>query len=625
MGIGQSRDKLKCLRSCMRFSRQDKPSPLAKRLRYPPTRCGTAAPAHWPRADDDHIRTEHNLDTDLELAPEARTASNDVAFLETDSATLSRIAPGQYTRSDTICRCDGAVSYRAGLDATSAVVVPGRRLTHQTAAEGDALEDDAVPQITDLRKPHTWYPMARALKRHIIFHTGPTNSGKTHQALEQLRRAPNGVYLGPLRLLAWEVAERLNDGGTPCDLLTGQEQARVPGSHHVSCTAEMADLSRVWACAVVDEVQLMGCPRRGHAFTRAVLGLAATQLHLCGDPAAEDMLRRLCQETGDELEVRRYERLQPLELSRRAVGKYSNVRPGDCVVAFSRKDIYSIKKELEQLGMRCCLVYGSLPPETRSKQATLFNTPGNGYDVLVASDAVGLGLNLSIRRIILSTVHKFDGTEHRMLLPSEVKQIAGRAGRFGAGCTKGVVSALEEEDHEYIKLAMAQPFQPLQAAGIFPHPEHLVLFSAMRPSLTFVEALEEFCELARLSPLYFLQDSSEMLEIAKLIGHLPLSIDERLKFCMCPVELDDPLCVSALVKFAGTYAASKPTPCPRMFESPAAMRAPKSQRELLALESIHKVLETYIWLSFRFPDLFHERQVARSQKTICEKYVPDDC
>ena len=110
----------------------------------------------------------------------------------------------------------------------------------------------------DFGAPHDWYTQARKLKRSLILHVGPTNAGKTHEALERLQTAASGIYCGPLRLLAWEVYEKLNMNGVPCELWTGQEVKEIEGSRHVSCTVEMADITRIYDVAVVDECQLLG-------------------------------------------------------------------------------------------------------------------------------------------------------------------------------------------------------------------------------------------------------------------------------------------------------------------------------------------------------------------------------
>jgi ATP-dependent RNA helicase SUPV3L1/SUV3 len=123
---------------------------------------------------------------------------------------------------------------------------------------------------SDLRIPHEWYPYARLMKRKIIYHGGPTNSGKTYRAIQQLKAADplkgGGMYCGPLRLLALEVYEQLNRNGVYTDLLTGQEQREVPFSTHISCTVEMVNINREYDVAVVDEIQMIANEQRGYAW-----------------------------------------------------------------------------------------------------------------------------------------------------------------------------------------------------------------------------------------------------------------------------------------------------------------------------------------------------------------------
>lgn len=112
------------------------------------------------------------------------------------------------------------------------------------------------PGTPDLRSPHSWYPSARAMTRRVVCHLGPTNSGKTHHALARLKAARSGVYCGPLRLLAWEVYERLGESAVACNLVTGQERELRKGARHVSCTVEMADVEAPVDVAVLDEIQV---------------------------------------------------------------------------------------------------------------------------------------------------------------------------------------------------------------------------------------------------------------------------------------------------------------------------------------------------------------------------------
>lgn len=223
--------------------------------------------------------------------------------------------------------------------------------------------------FTDLTCPHTWYPTARRKNRNVFLHVGPTNSGKTYHALKRLESCSSGVYCGPLRLLAWEVAKRLNKANVPCDLITGQEREEVEGAKHKAVTVEMSDVNTTYECAVVDEIQMVGCKTRGYSFTRALLGIAADELHLCGDPAAVPLIQELLKVTGDNIEVVYYKRLSPLVPLKAPLRSFSDIRTGDCIVTFSRKAIYGYKKQIENGGQHLCsVVYGSLPPETRTRQ-----------------------------------------------------------------------------------------------------------------------------------------------------------------------------------------------------------------------------------------------------------------
>lgn len=252
-------------------------------------------------------------------------------------------------------------------------------------------------ELTDLRHPHEWYSETRTMQRTWIMHVGPTNSGKTYRALKRLEQCGTGIYAGPLRLLAHEIYERFNAKGIACNLVTGEEQrlehvdARITSS-----TVEMVDLNKEVEVAVLDEIQMIGDKFRGWAWTQALLAVRAKEIHMCGEERTVDLIENLAALTGDRLIINKYERLGPLQTADVSLeGDWNKIEKGDCVVTFSRKDIFAIKKTIEQTtGKRCAVVYGGLPPETRSYQAKLFNEKNNEYDVLVASDAVGMGLNL---------------------------------------------------------------------------------------------------------------------------------------------------------------------------------------------------------------------------------------
>lgn len=263
---------------------------------------------------------------------------------------------------------------------------------------------DAIALLARNFAPSLRYTDARGLQRRLVAHVGPTNSGKTYNALVALSKARSGIYAGPLRLLAHEVYARFNSGDIAglqqpreCNLITGEERRmKSPFCALSSCTVEMVPLTKRMDVAVVDEIQMIADPIRGPAWTTALLALPAREIHLCGESTALPILEKIARETGEPLEIRRYERLSPLITSPSICHDLNQVRKGDALVAFSRTAIFDLKSKLEKInpGMRVAVVYGGLPPETRSEQAALFNDPDNQWDVLVGSDAIGLGLNL---------------------------------------------------------------------------------------------------------------------------------------------------------------------------------------------------------------------------------------
>lgn len=287
--------------------------------------------------------------------------------------------------------------------------------------------------------PKDEYPAARAMHRRFVLHIGGTNTGKTYAGFQRLRRAKNGVYLAPLRLLAMEAQETLLSAGVACALCTGEEEDWAEGDTHICATAEKLDLQLEYEVAVIDECQMIADPQRGYAWTRAILGVCAKEIHLCAAPEAKDLLIRLIESCRDSYELVRHERKTPLVCMERTVD-YDQLQPGDALITFSKIGVLSVAEDLRQRGMRPAIIYGALPYATRRRQVEGFLRGQMRY--VVSTDAIGMGLNLPIRRIIFMEAEKFDGVERRPLRPEEVQQIAGRAGRFGM-YDKGYVGATQ--------------------------------------------------------------------------------------------------------------------------------------------------------------------------------------
>lgn len=363
------------------------------------------------------------------------------------------------------------------------------------------------------KHPKDEHPGARSMKRRFFLHAGPTNSGKTHQSMEALKKAESGVFLAPLRLLALEVYERLNADGVFCDLATGEEEIRLPFSQHLSSTIEKARFDVPYDVAVIDEGQLLADEQRGHAWTRAILGIMAEEVHVCCAKNAVGMIKQLIDDCGDHVTVVDHERQTPLIVESTPFTFPDDVSEGDALIVFSRKKALQVASELMELDIPVSIIYGNLPPETRRKQVNRFL--GKEATAVVSTDAIGMGLNLPIRRVVFLEVEKFDGKEKRPLTSQEVKQIAGRAGRRGM-YEQGYVSVLgDEEDLRFIRSQLKKADTPVSAAYLSPL-EHTItsmtigtvedrlkawlLHKIRVPYMEKVDITEQFRLLERLNP-----------------------------------------------------------------------------------------------------------------------------
>lgn len=224
---------------------------------------------------------------------------------------------------------------------------------------------------------------------------------------------------------------------------------------------------------------------------------------------------------GETVHVQHYERMNPLHLSNESLhSDIKNVKDRDCIVAFSRADIYYIKKLVEtSTNRKCCVIYGSLPPETRTEQADLFNDLNSGYNVLVASDAIGMGLNLNIKRIVFWKLSKFDPRRmgRQAIEQTLIKQIAGRAGRRGF-FESGEVTTFNHSDHDTVKHALSKPTTKVEKAGIWPEYEFLQHFASKFSADTPVShVLEKFFYLSRVLPDYFVCEYTTTMMLARFV------------------------------------------------------------------------------------------------------------
>ncbi|XP_050292923.1 ATP-dependent RNA helicase SUV3 homolog, mitochondrial [Anthonomus grandis grandis] len=491
---------------------------------------------------------------------------------------------------------------------------------------------DDLKKISDLRSPANWYPEARAMNRKIIFHAGPTNSGKTYHALERFITAKSGVYCGPLKLLASEVYNKCNLRGTPCDLVTGEERKYADpsgnASAHIACTVEMTSVSTPYEVAVIDEIQTIRDPQRGWAWTRALLGLMAEEIHLCGEAGTVDLIGQLCLTMGEDLEVRHYKRLTELKVEDRALESLANVQPGDCIVCFSKNDIYSVSRGIESKGKEVAVIYGGLPPGTKLAQAAKFNDPDNSCKILVATDAIGMGLNLSIRRIIFYSLIKpimNDKGEKEMdtISVSQALQIAGRAGRYGTQWEQGFVTSFKAEDLPTLKTLLSSQPEPIVQAGLHPTAEQIELYAYHLPNSTLSNLMDIFVNLSTVdNSLYFMCNIEDFKFLADMIQHVPLALRARYIFCCSPINKKMPFVCTMFLKFTRQYSKNEAITFDWLCRSIGwPLQPPRTIIDLVHLEAVFDVLDLYLWLSYRFPDLFNEPDLVRDMQKELDQII----
>lgn len=492
----------------------------------------------------------------------------------------------------------------------------------------------------DLSRPESMFPFARAIPRKVYLHIGPTNSGKTYQALQRFQQAENAFYAGPLRLLAREVYSRMKSSGRACNLITGEEvitESNADGSPAglASGTIEMISMNKDLDVAVIDEIQMIEDRDRGWAWTQAFLGVRAKELHLCGDANTETIINQLVKLTGDELVIKRYERLSPLYPAKRHLTNILNeLETGDCIVFFSKKELIKAKEEIEfNTGHKCAIIYGSLPAATRAQQALAFNDPNSEYRYLVASDAIGMGLNLAIKRVIFSRTEKFNGRYLDKIPIAQVKQIAGRAGRFHvAGHTgsagdeplPGEVTAITRKDLRYIKECLKTNSPLVVRAGLFPPEDFLRDYAnSIGPRMPFHRILAILARGTRIGEHFFLTDMSDMIETAELFADIPgLMLEEKIVLAKAPVLGRAPEVKDAFRAFCQVIAQGESKTLADISDTNISYLAHAHISDGTdTLEGIHRIISLYIWLSYRFPHNFLDIEGAQNMLQLCETRI----
>lgn len=480
--------------------------------------------------------------------------------------------------------------------------------------------NEAVARVAALDRYAAHFRTARALNRRITLVTGPTNSGKSYTALNRLAGADSGMALAPLRLLAHEFREALAGRGVAASLSTGEERDIVPGSRHLAATVEMCPMNAPVDVALIDEAQMLFDRDRGAAWTAAIMGVPARDVFVLGAPDCIEAVRRIAQLCDDPVEEITLQRKGPLKAASQPVS-FGQLRRGDALVAFSRRDVLDLRAELVARGRTVAVIYGALSPEVRRAEAARFNR--GEAEILVATDAIGMGLNLDIRRVVFGALRKFDGQERRLLNAQEVKQIGGRAGRYGLH-EEGIVSVLAGagDPEVMISLLHAAPQPPEDLRPLVQPDADIVRAVAAEigsESLFGVLARIRRAVLRRDDPNYRLADMAPQFAIATALeGVRGLTLLERWTYAMCPVD-DRDNGVTRLAHWANEHAALRPVRPPAVARFSPPDRA--GREELERAEKLHKRLVAWCWLQLRFPEIYVDRAFADAEMARVNDWV----
>lgn len=458
--------------------------------------------------------------------------------------------------------------------------------------------------------------MAREMRRKLILHIGPTNSGKTYRAMQKLQEADTGYYLAPLRLLALEGYETLKANGIDSSLITGEEQILDEEATHISSTIEMLNFEVDVDVCVIDEVQMIDDRDRGWAWANAIIGAPAKEIIMTGSPNAKEAIVALAEYLGEELEIIEFERMNPLTLLVEPT-EVSEVEAGTAIIAFSRRDVLKLKQNFSRF-FNVSVVYGNLSPEVRREEARRFRE--GETQILIATDAIAMGMNLPIKTILFSKAEKFDGVTQRTLQASEIHQIAGRAGRYGLH-EEGFVGALNKEVLNIVKRNFHKEAKTITVPfRVMANLEHIKLVGSILEESSLKEILKFFVDNMEFNGPFHASNLDDMLEAAVIVDNFDLDIAMKYHLACAPLTLKSPYIIAAYE----SYILALEKKVPVRYTPPALVgNFAQTTDDLLRAEDMVKEISLYLWLSYRFGEYFVDTEKARTSRAVLNRFIEE--
>jgi ATP-dependent RNA helicase SUPV3L1/SUV3 len=398
----------------------------------------------------------------------------------------------------------------------------------------------------------------------------------------------------------------VKEDGTPLavSLITGEERRVAENATHVASTVEMLDTKTKVEVAVIDEIQMLADRDRGAAWTAAVCGAPASTIYLVGAVEARRAIEALAERLECPLEVHVLKRKAPLSMEPGAVRKIRNLKRGDAVIAFSRRDVLMWRDMITETGLSVATVYGNLSPEVRRAQAERFRE--GQADIVVGTDALAMGLNMPIERIVMTTAVKYNGVEEEEISAALARQIAGRAGRYGVH-EEGFVAGYDDDTHDIMRALMKEKIPPVPATGfaVAPSLEQLHRIASVTGETSLVKLLRRFVHNIDVPDGFFYpRITEEQNERAEWLDTLDLSVAEKFTMSLVPISTRVPTLESAWNNWAQSLAKrkiSKLQPHPQEL----------FWQNLQQVEDTCRMYSAYAWLGYRMPDFFPSIELAQ--------------
>ncbi len=463
----------------------------------------------------------------------------------------------------------------------------------------------------------TTFPTARSMQRKLYFFVGPTNSGKTYAAMQELLKADCGIYLAPLRLLALENYEFLKENKINSSLITGEEEIFDEDSTHICSTIEMINFEMQTDVCIIDEIQMLEDDDRGWAWVNAILGAPASKVIMTGSVNALDAIKKIAEYLGEELEIVKFKRKNPLEVLKNPI-PFREITKGTALIAFSRKDVLNMKSKLSKF-FKISVLYGNLSPEVRREEAKRFR---DGItDILIATDAIAMGLNLPIKILLFTTDSKFDGVSQRKLIPNEVIQIGGRAGRYGhheigyVGATsRSVLNHIDQMFHSPLR-TIKPPFKVKATL------DQITSFASHLNTKNLTKILYFFSKNMKFTGPFVATNIYNMIELAHILDNKPaLKLEDKFLLAQAPINTKSPLLKDAYFFYVNSILSNKR--CEYRLSINIKTLA-KTELDLLKAEDEVKKISLYLWLSYKLPEIFYDVEKAYKYRILVNQYCED--